>query len=110
MTESVESVLAQKLETMFPDHATRAEIIGILNRYGLEPYEKEISRVRLDILKLAGASIEAVRMWVEVAKKDYREILASAEYPSQLRAATWEMSKMRTTEFWRVTANSIRNG
>ena len=97
MTTNVQEILKSKLLTMFPENDARQEIIKILNQYGTETYEKEIDRVQLDILKLAGTSIEAVRMWVDVAKRDYRDILAAAEYPNQLLAPTWKMAKDEIT-------------
>lgn len=83
--------LARKLRTLFPDEAARAEVVGLLNRYGSETYEREADRVRLDILKLAGPAMEAVKTWVKIAKTDYRDVLASAEYPNQMRSPTWKL-------------------
>ena len=93
MKNDSDELLVMKLGMIFPNATTRERVIAILNQYGTEPYEKEIVRVRLDILKLAGNSIEEVEKWVDIAKKDYRDILASAEYPNELLAPTWKMPK-----------------
>ena len=93
MKNDSHELLVKKLGMIFPNATTRERVIAILNQYGTEPYEKEIVRVQLDILKLAGNSIEDVEKWVDIAKKDYRDILASAEYPSELLAPTWRMPK-----------------
>ncbi len=103
MENSSYELLVEKLGMIFPNTTTREKVITILNRYGTEPYEQEIVRVQLDILKLAGNSIEDVEKWVAIAKKDYRDILASAEYPGQLLAPTWrmpkdEVSRIQTTD------------
>jgi len=97
MNTDTNELLVEKLVMIFPDITARNRVIAILNQYGAEPYEKEIVRVRLDILKLSGNSIEDVQRWVDIAKKDYRDILASAEYPYELLAPTWRMPKDETT-------------
>jgi hypothetical protein len=38
-----------------------------------------------------------IQMWVNIAKRDYRDVLASAEYPNQLRSQTWKLPKEETT-------------
>ena len=93
MNNDLYELLVKKLGMIFPNTTTREKVIEILSRYGTEPYEQEIVRVQLDILKLAEGSIEDIERWVTVAKKDYRDVLASAEYPGQLLAPTWRMSK-----------------
>lgn len=92
-TRDVQETLARRLRTMFPDSRARDQVATLLARYGSEPSEHEPDRVRLDILKLAGSSIEAVETWVNVAKTDYRDVLAAAEYPSQLRSPTWKLTE-----------------
>lgn len=77
---------------MFPDTDVRAIVHEELARYGQEEYEREPERVRVAILKAAGASLETIRQWVGIAKNDYRDVLASAEFPSELVAPSWEMT------------------
>jgi len=93
MENDLPGVLEKKLGVIFPDPTVREQVIEILSRYGTEAHEKEIVRVRLDILKLAGNAVEEVETWVALAKRDYRDILASAEYPGELLAPTWSMPK-----------------
>ena len=84
--------LSEKLTKMFPDPAVRVRAESELNRYGLEKHEREKSRVRLAILKVAGTGMEQIKEWTDIAKRDYRDVLASAEYPNQLIAPTWKFS------------------
>jgi hypothetical protein len=86
------AVLSRKMLQMFPDPGTCAIAYEELARYGQEEYEREPDRVRVAILKLAGASLDGIGQWVGIAKNDYRDVLASAEYPNQLVAPTWEMA------------------
>ena len=98
MTSYAQEVLKTKLEAMFPDETSRREIVSLLNQYGTETCEKEISRVQLGILKLSGTSAEAIKMWVGVGKNDYRDVLAAAEYPNELNAPTWKMKETESAK------------
>ena len=91
MTISIDyaAILKRKLATMFPDAAIRAAVEAELSRYGTESYEQGAARVRLAVLKLAGTSLEKIREQVDMAKRDYRDVLAMAEYPVELVNPTW---------------------
>jgi hypothetical protein len=91
MTISIDysAILKRKLATMFPDAAIRAAVEAELSRYGTESYEQGAARVRLAVLKLAGTSLEKLREHVDMAKRDYRDVLAMAEYPVELVNPTW---------------------
>ena len=52
----------------------------MLDEYGGETWQREPHRVRLAVLKLAAGSMERLRREVESAKRDYRDVLAPAEY------------------------------
>ena len=77
--------LAIKLEEHFPDPEERGRVLTLLESYGAEEYEREPDRVRLAILKLAGRDPEKVEKYVHSARGDYRDVLAWAEYPNQMR-------------------------
>jgi len=61
------------------------EVISILNEYGTEGWQRSVSRVRLAVLKLANGDLEALRREIEAAKRDYRDVLAYAEYPEYMQ-------------------------
>ena len=42
--------------------------------------------MRIAVLKLAAGDVTRLRVAMETAKKDYRDVLAPAEYPEYLRA------------------------
>lgn len=67
---------------MFPAEGLRNVARSALFRYGRELRHTEMARVRLAILKLAGPDITAIDKQVDVAIIDYRDVLASAEYPA----------------------------
>jgi len=89
------ALLTRKILELFPDPDARAIVYEELARYGLEQHEREPERVRVAILKVAGGSLDEIREWVSIAKNDYRDVLASAEYPNQLVARTWGMTAER---------------
>lgn len=80
----MQKALANKLAVMFPDPEKRAQVERELQRYGVESYEREHERVRLAVLKLAGANVDEVRRFVDAACGDYRDVLAWAEYPEAM--------------------------
>jgi len=64
----------------FPaDNST--SVFALLTEYGTEQWHRETDRVRLAALKLAAGDIVRLRAAIEMAKRDYRDILAAAEYP-----------------------------
>ena len=68
--------LEQKLLAMFPESARRDAAEAELARYGVGDHEPEAERVRTH---------------VRAAKGDYRDVLAWAEYPAQVKANSWRL-------------------
>jgi hypothetical protein len=58
----------------FPE-GDAATLLGILDCYGVEPYERERERVQLAIVALSEGSEDKLRYLVGVAKTDYRDVL-----------------------------------
>ena len=56
-------------------------VLEILNEYGCESWHRERFRVYLAILKLSHGDTDAVRQQLNIAKSDYRDVLAPAESP-----------------------------
>ena len=78
-------ILGQVLSNLFPNQLEGKRVEKVLERYGTENYHRESARVRLAILKLAGTDLERIEHYVEQASMDYRDVLAMAEYPGQIR-------------------------
>src|ERR1700730_9278763 len=57
------------------------EVLVALKSYGQKSWHREPSRVQLAILKLAAGDTQGRHANVEMAKRDYRDVLAFAEYP-----------------------------
>ena len=88
MARSRDEVVAA-IRATFPESA-RARVLDLLDKYGVESYERERERVQLAILKLSGGSEERLREFLAVAKRDYRDVLFWAEYPKESRLDTPE--------------------
>ena len=59
----------------------RAAALKILEEYGRESYHGEIHRVQLAVLMISQGRVESLRTAMDLALLDYRDALASAEYP-----------------------------
>lgn len=82
---TADGLLAGKLTRLFPEPDIRRQVESMLADYGEADYEREPARVRLAILKLAGADAEKVAYYLGQARQDYRDVLAWAEYPREMR-------------------------
>ena len=71
-----------------------SEVMAALDEYGKESYEREIERVRLDILKLANGKMDSLQQAIKSAKSDYRDVIFMAEYPS----SRWDTFKLPAEE------------
>lgn len=78
------SILRKVLKKQFPEAEKRARVTEILGRYGGASWQHEENRVRLAILKLAGVDAEMIQYFTVQACRDYRDVLAMAEYPNQM--------------------------
>jgi hypothetical protein len=61
------------------------DVLAMLHEFGTEQWEREAPRVRLAALKLAAGDIKGLRYAIGLAKCDYRDVLAQAEYPSYIK-------------------------
>ncbi len=75
---------------LFPAES-RAAAAAVLARYGTASHEREPLRVRVAALKLSQGSLERLQSLIESACRDYRDVLAWAESPVELRSPTWRM-------------------
>ncbi len=85
MTESQLDVVLRKIRQVFPDKDPK-EILARLEAYGTESSESGKYRVYLAILKLCDEErLSDPSHYVKEAIQDYRDVLAWAEYPNQMR-------------------------
>lgn len=72
----VQRVLRRDFE---PADAVQVESLLRAADPGLSP------RVALAVLKLSAGSVDAVRVHLEAARRDWRDVVAQAEYPTYMR-------------------------
>jgi hypothetical protein len=71
--------------------ADRDAATAALERYGDRPHEREPVRVRVAALKLSQGDLGRLREALDRAARDYRDVLAWAEYPEELERPTWRL-------------------
>ena len=74
-----------------------ANVMNILSEYGVEQWQRERPRVQLAVLKLARGTLKGLRLQIDEAKCDYRDVLGPAEYPTYTKR--WhQMGKLPAEE------------
>ena len=78
-------IVRKKIRQVFPARAEE-EILEILKGYGSEGYETGQARIYLAILKLCEEKqLTDPSQYVKAARQDFRDVLAWAEYPHQMK-------------------------
>lgn len=92
-TEQSSDLLTDRIRQTFPAE-NPADVLQILELYGTASHERETERVRLAVLKLSGGDLNELREMINAAKGDYRDVLAWAEFPNQLRTSPVEINTL----------------
>lgn len=87
----ITAALVEALVTRLFRPEVRAEARNLLAEYGTQAHEREEIRVRVAALKLSDGSLDRLRELMARAKRDYRDVLAWAEYPEELHSPTWRL-------------------
>ena len=96
MFEYTKDLVIAKVKKIFPNE-NKKQVAAILDSYG----GKEDIRVQIAILKLSNGDLEELRELVDTANKDYRDVLAWAEYPEEMKNDTWKMNVEEASEIRR---------
>lgn len=97
MARTSRDKVLKKVNRYWPD-VDPQEIMEILDRYGVERYERGRARVQLAILKLSQGDRDRLEAYVKMAKRDYRDVLAYAEYPEEMRTGPVAMRQLSAEE------------
>jgi len=97
MARNTRDGVLEKIAQYWPD-VDPQEIMNILDEYGVESSERGRVRVQLAILKLSEGQRDQLTELVRMAKRDYRDVLAYAEYPEEIKVGFVEMSKLSPKE------------
>jgi hypothetical protein len=74
------------------------EVLDLLDQYGDEGHEKGRDRVQLAILKLCAGDLERLPGLIKMAKTDFQDVLAYAEYPEEMKTGFVKMSQLPEEE------------
>lgn len=86
-----------KINQTWPDEAP-ADILRILDQYGEKQSEQGGARVQLAIIKVSEGNLERLPELVELAQRDYRDLLAWAEYPEEMRLSIQALKALSREE------------
>lgn len=87
----------EKIRHYWP-RAESQEIVAVLDQYGVTQKERGRARVQLAILKLSEGDRDRLPGLVRMAKADYRDVLAYAEYPEEMRISFVGMRELSEAE------------
>ena len=96
MIEYNRSLVLANVRQCFPDEDPE-NVMALLDLYGIESYEQERERVQIAIIKLSQGDLDNLRENVKAAKNDFRDVLAYAEYPEEMKKETWKMTDQEET-------------
>jgi hypothetical protein len=91
LTDELVGLLVERLFSL----EERATAITMLDRYGTAPHEREAVRVRVAALKLCEGKLAELEKLIGHAKRDYRDVLAWAEYPDELVQPSWRLPEQQ---------------
>lgn len=97
--EEVESLA----RSLFGDlNAPRA--LELIDAYGVAPHEREVNRVKREILAVSEGKLSRLPYFVACAKIDYRDVLTGARLApmSEEEEARWQSSADRRLERWKT--------
>lgn len=77
-------------------------VMSVLSEYGAERWERGKARVQLAALKLANGDLEALKKHITLAKQDYRDMLAAAEYPEYSTNGMFRVRELPAKEQQRI--------
>ena len=77
-------------------------VMGVLKVYARGRLAKECSRVQLAALKLAQGDLRQLPFHINDAQRDYRDVMAAAEYPAYMTVPVLRISSLSRKEKLRI--------
>ena len=85
MGEKSSDTVITKLKAIFPNEDTET-ILSLFRSNGVND-----ERTQLAVIKLSMGKFSKLEYFIDAAKVDWRDVLAWAEYPEELKNPTWNM-------------------
>jgi hypothetical protein len=78
--------------------------LELIDAYGVAPHEREINRVKREILAVSEGKLSRLPYFVACAKIDYRDVLTGARLApmTEEEEARWQASADRMLERWKL--------
>jgi hypothetical protein len=92
MSRTREDVISA-IQRVFPNKMV-ADVLKLLDAYGVQSCERERERVHVAIVTLSEGDDAMLRYLIEVAKRDYRDVLFWADCPEQAKLDTPEKRRV----------------
>jgi hypothetical protein len=73
-----EDLLRRAVEHYFAP-GTHQRALAVLALYGAQPHDRELARVRFDLVALSRGDLPTLELLLAHAQRDYREVLTRAE-------------------------------
>jgi hypothetical protein len=87
-----DEVLLRAVEHYFPA-GMRQRALAVVRAYGEQFHERELARVRFDLVALSRGDLPALELLLARARRDYRDVVAAAE--ERRDPATGEVPRAR---------------
>lgn len=92
-----EKIYPTILSKLFPEQELKDRAESIMSEYGTERFHREIFRVKVAILKVAGSNLEEITRATDIACCDYRDIMCMTEYPNQ--SGKWRLKEKNPQKY-----------
>jgi len=80
-------------------------VMETLGNYARESGSRELARVQAAALKLAQGDLENLQKWIYAATRDYRDVLAAAEYPQCIQRGMFALRELPAKEQQQIIDN-----
>jgi hypothetical protein len=81
------------IKRTFPDKSV-GDVLRLLDAYGVQAYERERERVQVALVTLSEGDEAKLRYLIDVAKRDYRDVLFWADCPEEAKLDTPEKKRV----------------
>jgi hypothetical protein len=71
----------------------RGTAVALLAELAATPHINEVARVQVAVIKLSDGSLPALRRYIRDARADYRDVLAWAEFPAEMRTPVGDVPR-----------------
>lgn len=94
----MDPIVKRKVEAAWPGEEERRRAIDLLQQYDGYDSRAGQTRVHLAMLKEADGSLDQLALALEMANRDFRDVVAAAEYPEAMRTTRLNKASLSSSE------------